>query len=294
MWVLILLITFIVFKLLQEILSHHSTTRKDSSDTPNQYTTEQANHYTPTYYVNKEDEEDEEDEECYEDDEKLANHFSDLDENDNFRRMPIKGISFCKIRPKDVGVFHGKAIAEKDNKYDEYAISLYKDGKRIGYTPAGSIAIHDYILLRGGTVDISGYINGRGSFFWGVVYIEFNETDWAESLPVESLIYANSNLRMHNIEDVDESVGYGVFEGKARIAKGRHFPIEIFNNNGEKIGVVRGNINLYYTMREVEGGEVEVWGSLKKNYSYVYIPVKCGPKKIANAKAKFKDEIKPK
>lgn len=233
----------------------------------------------------------ENDNECYGDDEKLSNHFQKL-ENEGYRKVRIKGISFCNINRNDVGLFSGKAVAEINNEYDEYAIAIYKNGKRIGYAPAGSFDVHGYILLRGGSVDAFGYINGDRSSFWAEAYVEFNETEWAESLPIEDKIYARANLKKYIIEDYNSSVGYGVFEGKAIVTEGRRFPIEIYNNSKQKIGMVKDNMHLYYTLKIKENGKTDVWGLLKKNYPFVYIPVKCGPKKIANAKTKFEMEIK--
>lgn len=224
-------------------------------------------------------------------DEKPLLDYIEREEMKGSQRFRLKGTSFYNLKRSDVGIFNGSAVAEENNQYDEYAIAIYKEGKKIGHLPTGNKEMHEYIMNHGGTVNATGYINGNHDCFWSEVCVEFNETEWAESIPVEERIYASANLRKHDMEDINQSVPYGKFEGVARTIEGRMFPIEIYNKDGQKVGAVKGNMNLYYTLKFKENGEVEAWGLLKRDYSYVYIPVMCGSKRIANAKARFIEEV---
>ena len=223
----------------------------------------------------------------YADDYYLSNFYNGW-ESKGYERVRISGTSFRGLSKKDVGTFKGKAVAEKNNKYDDYAIAIYTgSNKHVGYAPAGDSILHSYILKKGGSVEAVGYINGNAECYWGEAYIEFNETEWAESLPDEEKVYVRPNLRKHYAEILDMSVPLGKFEGVAKIIEGRFFPIAIYNNQGVHIGVLKEEMNLYYTLKLKENGEVKVWGIVNSSGLYVYIPVLCGAKKIANAKEKF-------
>lgn len=221
--------------------------------------------------------------------EKLSTHFEELEGN-GYIKVRIKGTSFRNLKFSDIGVFKGKAIAEKNNRYDDYAIAIYNsNNKHIGYAPANNVFLHEYITMKGGCVDAYGYINGDGEEFWGDVYIEFDEVEYSKKLPIEAKTYATPNLKMWDIDELELPVKKGIFEGKAKTAEGRNFPIEIYDKNNEKIGTVIGNMHLYYTLEIKNGGETEAWGMIKKDYAFVYIPVMCGQRKIARAKEEFYD-----
>ena len=98
---------------------------------------------------------------------------------DGYERYEIKGMRFCSLQIYDIGFFEGYAKAESDNKYDEYAISIYReDYKRIGYLPAANSILHQYIVENGGCVHCIGVVqarHNRGGFF-GEVIVECDKT----------------------------------------------------------------------------------------------------------------------
>ena len=85
----------------------------------------------------------------------------------------IKGINKSGIDDTFLGDHEGIAWAEDNNLYDPYAIGVYVGRKRVGYFPAGSKDIHEYIMSRGGTIPVcisiyEGYDDGH-LFYFGKV-----------------------------------------------------------------------------------------------------------------------------
>lgn len=94
-----------------------------------------------------------------------------------YTEYPIVGIRFRGLYLTDIGRFEGYAKAETNNKYDDYAISVFReDHTQLGYIPAGNIKLHNYILSNGGYVHCLGYIAARShKSFYGGVAIESNK-----------------------------------------------------------------------------------------------------------------------
>ena len=97
----------------------------------------------------------------------------DIAERDGYERYEIKGMRFCSLQLRDIGYFEGYAKAETDNKYDEFAISVYReDCKHIGYLPASNSVLHQYIVENGGYVHCVGVVqarSNRGGYFGKVI-----------------------------------------------------------------------------------------------------------------------------
>ena len=103
-----------------------------------------------------------------------------IENRSGYERYPIKGLQFRRIKLTDIGCFEGYAKAEKDNKYDDYAIALYReDNKHIGYLPASNRQLHQYILENGGCVHCVGCImakHTKRNRFYGEVIVECDKT----------------------------------------------------------------------------------------------------------------------
>lgn len=215
--------------------------------------------------------------------------------DNGYQLVRIKGTSFRNLKKSDVGKFEGKAVAEKNNIYDEFAIAIYNDkGKHVGYAPEGNWVLHDYITKNGGSVKVIGYIK-YDNYYWGDAYIEFDVEKWAESLPIEERVYAKANLKGYNFNIYNKiNLRKCRFEGVAKSEKGSKFPIAIYVGD-EKLGYIQDYMYLYYTLDYKHNGIVNIWGYIYKQDSNwrakVYIPVLCGERKIANAKLKFEEEL---
>lgn len=101
-------------------------------------------------------------------------------DNNGYKYFPIVGTSYRKLVSKDIGYFEGKAVAEKNNKYDRFAVAIYNGrGKHVGYIPRDNYMIHQYISRIGGYVEAVGFIDSNdGSCFWGDVYIKFDKNKY--------------------------------------------------------------------------------------------------------------------
>lgn len=86
----------------------------------------------------------------------------------------IKGMGYRDLSLHDIGRFEGYAEAEVGNKYDPYAIAIYReDYTHVGYLPAGDFELHDYITDQGGYVHCIGYIACyNNGVFYGEVSVE--------------------------------------------------------------------------------------------------------------------------
>ena len=228
----------------------------------------------------------------YGNEEELSRYYSGY-VNNGYICYKIKGTSFRGLRKQDIGTFDGEAIAELNNIYDDHAVAIYgNQGKMLGYIPAGQKDLHQYISKRG-RVRAVGYINGNRKCFWGEVYVKFDYNEWAELIPIEEKTYARANLRDHYMTVSNHQMKRGTFSGTAKPLDigSEPFPIGIYDDSGNKIGVVTGEMKVYFTIKlKEEKGEVPVWGKLGNTGNYVYIPLLCGQKKIANAKAKFEEQ----
>ena len=69
----------------------------------------------------------------------------------------IKGINLSGIDDSYLGDFIGSAVALISNRYDPYAIGVYRGRKRVGFLPKGNKELHAKIRELGG-VTVSGYI----------------------------------------------------------------------------------------------------------------------------------------
>ena len=86
------------------------------------------------------------------------------------------GMYYRGITSKDFGVYDGYAIPEEDNKYDPYAVAIYRkaDNKHVGYTPSGNKDLFKTLQYRGGKANAIFKIQGNRQHIYGAVYIEEN------------------------------------------------------------------------------------------------------------------------
>ena len=89
----------------------------------------------------------------------------------------IVGINFRGLTDQFLGLFDGLLYAERDNEHDQYAVSVFKGSKHVGYIPRDNKAIWLRAIDNGGTLKCTGYINkgydddeGR-SYYYGEVRI---------------------------------------------------------------------------------------------------------------------------
>lgn len=94
-----------------------------------------------------------------------------------YREYSIKGINFRVKSDSLMGDFTGTVRAETDNKYDPYAIAVYRGNMHIGYLPRDNRWLYKEIMSKGGVVHIEGYIsklrdeeNGQ-YFYYGKVWL---------------------------------------------------------------------------------------------------------------------------
>lgn len=88
----------------------------------------------------------------------------------------LTGLSY-HLTKDNYGKFNGYAIAETDNKFDNYAVAIYADGEhKIGYIPKHNINLHSYIQQEGGKVHAYGYVQKTfNKYLNGAVCIETNK-----------------------------------------------------------------------------------------------------------------------
>lgn len=84
------------------------------------------------------------------------------------------GMYYRGITPKDFGVYDGYAIPEPNNKYDPYAVAIYRksDNKHVGYIPAGNEDLFRTLIYRDKQAEAIFKIQGIGQIYYGVVYIK--------------------------------------------------------------------------------------------------------------------------
>lgn len=224
----------------------------------------------------------------------------------SFKEFPIKGISYKNLTSKDVGVFQGYAVTEKNNLYDEYAVAIYRnDGKQLGYIPGSYMTLFEYITSKGGKVPAFGEVfYADDGYYYGKVNVEFNQNYRHDITPPSERKYASPNLKRYSMEIItpEADIQKGRFEGYAVLNNNEpnDFVIDIFNNDSLLIGVVKNQEYLFNTIKEYDNEKVDVWGYFvtyvdKSNNSqtfeaFVYIPARCTANKIAKEKDKFKNQ----
>ena len=99
-----------------------------------------------------------------------------LNPRKGYTRFELTGLSY-HLTKDNYGKFNGYAIAETDNKFDNYAVAIYADGEhKIGYIPKHNINLHSYIQQEGGKVHAYGYVQKTfNGYLNGAVCIETNK-----------------------------------------------------------------------------------------------------------------------
>ena len=224
-------------------------------------------------------------------------------EAEGFHSFELKGIYYQDLSDEDLGSFIGIAIAEKDNAYDEFAVMIAKyiskgNYRKVGYAPGGYYSLHAYIEKYGLDSNIGKAVLAYGTIwkedgrFGGRVNIQFDPNHFHDDTPEEERIYETPNLKKYSMTISEKAVS-GKFFGHAEVED--PFSFSIYDENGELIGKVSNEEYLYNTVKRFDGGKVECWGKIDSvddeyAYHYVYIPGRCGAKRIANAKKKFEEE----
>lgn len=71
----------------------------------------------------------------------------------------IAGINFRHLDDSYIGEFDGFVKLEENNKYDRFAIAIYKGRKKVGYIPRDSNQeLHEELSHEGGKASCKGYI----------------------------------------------------------------------------------------------------------------------------------------
>lgn len=224
-------------------------------------------------------------------------------EASGFHNFELKGIYYQDLSDEDLGDFVGLAVAERDNAHDEFAVMIVKYiskdvYRKVGYAPGGYYSLHAYIEKHGFDSSVGKNVLAYGTIwkeegrFKGRVNIQFNPNHFHDDTPEEERIYEKPNLKKYRMSITEKAVP-GKFFGYAETAD--LFSFSIYNMNGDLIGTVLNEEYLYNTIKKFDGGKVECWGKIDNvedeyAYHYVYIPGRCGVKKIANAKKKFEEE----
>lgn len=96
-----------------------------------------------------------------------------------YGKCGIVGVHFRNLPITQVGKFNGFALAETENKFDDYAIAIYNDAKvHLGYLPKNNKELHSYILDNGGKVHAYGYMGcGCNGSMYGEVCVEINKDE---------------------------------------------------------------------------------------------------------------------
>ena len=101
------------------------------------------------------------------------------------KEYDLVGMQYLHLENKDYGVNHGVAVAETDNKYDKYAISIRYSAneKTVAYLPRENKQLHEYILSVGGQTSAAFKIWTRdGIKIYGLAYIEVKPYTTKEEL----------------------------------------------------------------------------------------------------------------
>ena len=213
---------------------------------------------------------------------------------DGYRNFPIKGIYYRNLSEKDIRDFDGVAVAEDNNPYDEFAVSIYNErGVHVGYAPGHYFSLHEYIRKQGGRVRAFGTIWKEEGQFYGRVNIQFNPNHFGDDIPEEDRIYKKPNLKSYSLE-LSKPVHKGKFRGYAEL--GDPFNFLIYNEEKELIGQVSNEEYLYNTVKKYNDGKVEVWGNIvgidECFGNIVYIPARCSKNKIDKSRTEFENDNK--
>lgn len=79
------------------------------------------------------------------------------------------------VNKEDLGVKMCYALAEDNNKYDQYAISIHRsdNGKVVGYIPAGNEELHKTLKYRGGKADGLYRIQRISQVYYAEAYLDY-------------------------------------------------------------------------------------------------------------------------
>lgn len=92
-----------------------------------------------------------------------------------YSKFSIAGAYYRNLSIDMVGKFNGYVIAQIDNEYDPYALSVYNDvGVHLGFLPGGNKVLHQYIVNEEGKVHAYGYL-GWDNGIYGEVCVETNK-----------------------------------------------------------------------------------------------------------------------
>lgn len=210
-----------------------------------------------------------------------------------YSHYDLVGIKYRNLDTRDYNEFEGYALAETDNQYDQFAVSIWRcDGRHLGYVPKGDRDLWTFISNYGGKVKAYGiiYLTSRGKEV-GVVNVEFDDAStW--STPEEDRYFKSPNIKLCRLyAEYPSRFLAGKFFGYAKL--GDKFNIDIYDENNNKLGVVLHEEYIYNTAKKFNDEEFLVWGYNKGGwfeYPYVYIPLKCGEKKI-NSEIDFFKEV---
>lgn len=230
--------------------------------------------------------------------------------DDNFKlgvyKTIIKGTQYRWLFPWDMGVFHGKAVAQTNNPHDKYAVAIYNGiGKHIGFAPRGYMTLHQSILDRGGSVYCCGLLRSgdyNKSVILGDVYIDFDPNYWEIKRRESGIknIYKSPNLKRYTFDVSNNYKVFGKFYGEAHVVgdddESRHV---VITNGEEPIGMLHAiDETVYNSIEEFHNGKTVAWGYTVKDknqhtgktkvYGFVYIPIKCSQNKIDKELLAFK------
>lgn len=270
--IFIILILYIIYKLIRYLNKNVDDSARDNNI---------------TYQVSLDNRESSEEDDYYLNYESKENAYI---ADEGYSNFELKGVYYRHLPASEIRNFKGCAVAEDNNQYDQYAVAIYNENMvHVGYAPGGYYSLHEFIKKQGGKVPAYGSIwkdNGRT---FGRVNILFNPNHFYDDVPEEERFYKKPNLKSYQFYS-NETAIKGKFSGYAVL--GDKFNFDIFNDDNIKIGEVFDEEYLYNTINKFDGGKVPVWGEIydhKKEYTnnLVYIPGRCGKKKIEKSKNEF-------
>ncbi|HBG40946.1 MAG TPA: hypothetical protein DDW85_05990 [Porphyromonadaceae bacterium] len=231
--------------------------------------------------------------------------------DDNFKlgvyKTILKGTQYRWLFSWDIGTFKGKAVAQTNNKYDEYAVAIYNGrGKHIGFAPRGYMTLHQSILDRGGSVYCCGILRHgdiNSNVILGDVYIDFDKSYWSmknKELGIRS-VYKSPNFKKYIFELNDGVKEEKKFYGKATVISNEGERCIIINDGVNDIGVLNAaDETVYNSIEDFHSGETLAWGNIIKDrnpydkktkyFGFAYIPIKCSQNKINKELSDFKNK----
>lgn len=233
--------------------------------------------------------------------------------DDNFKlgvyKTIIKGTQYRCLLPWDIGVFHGKAVAQTNNPHDKYAVAIYNGrGKHIGFAPRGYMTLHQSILDRGGSVYCCGSLRSgdyNKSVILGDIYIDFNPNYWEikRKESGEKNIYKSPNFKRYIFDVSDKYKAIGKFYGNAQVVNEKDELRHIVIDDGKTtVGILHAiDETVYNSIEHFHNGKTMAWGYViedknkynedVKVYGFVYIPIKCSQNKIEKELSAFKNNL---